>query len=64
MEVDLDMGESVKAGVPRPLVSLGENCGYAVLPDGMRFVVCRPIDPLPSPVITVVVNWSTGLKQH
>jgi Tol biopolymer transport system component len=61
MQVDLDIGENVKPGVPRQLFPLGENCGYAVLPDG-RFVVCRPIDPVPPPTITVVLNWVAGLK--
>ena len=36
----------------------------AVLPDGKRFVVCLPIDPLPPRAITVVLNWAAGLKRQ
>ena len=63
MEVALEIGGPVKPGVPRPLFNLGDSDGYAVLPDGKRFVVCRPIDPLPPPTITVVLNWAEGLKR-
>ena len=62
MQVELDIGENVTAGVTRKLSLLGENCGYAVLPPaGARFVVCRPIDPVPPPNITIVLNWAAGL---
>jgi Tol biopolymer transport system component len=61
MEVDVDIRETVKVGVPRQLFSLRENCGYAVLPD-RRFVVCRPVDSVPAPAITIVLNWAAGLK--
>jgi hypothetical protein len=62
MEADLDIGATAKAGTPRPLFKLEESVGYAVLPDGKRFVLCRPIDALPPPTITVVQNWVAGLK--
>jgi hypothetical protein len=63
MEVQLAIGENVKKAEPHELFRLGENCGYAVLPDG-RFVVCRPVDPVPPPAITVVLNWAAGLKRR
>ncbi len=42
MEVDLDVGATVKAGVTRKVLAIGENRGYAVLPDGNRFVPVSP----------------------
>ena len=63
MEVKLAIGENVKTAEPHELFRLGENCGYAVLPDG-RFGVCRPVDPVPPPAITVVLNWAAGLKRR
>ena len=62
MEVDLDVGATVKAGVPRKVLATGENRGYAVLPDG-RFVLCRPIDPVSPPTITIRLNWAEGLTK-
>lgn len=67
MEVDLDIGETVKPGEARRLFTLGPlegRCGYAALPDDRTFVVCRLIDPVVPPTITVVVNWAAGLKQQ
>jgi hypothetical protein len=63
MEVDLDIGESVKPGTPRERFPIRDYCGYAVMPDG-RFVVCRRIDPVAPPVITIVLNWAAGLKKQ
>ena len=62
MEVDLQVGATVKPGVLRPLFKIGNSVGYAVHPDGKRFVLCRPIDPIPPPTITIVLNWAAGLK--
>ena len=63
MEVDLDVGATVKAGVTRKVLAIGENRGYAVLPDGNRFVLCRPIDPISPPTITIRLNWAEGLTK-
>jgi hypothetical protein len=62
MQLDLNIGETVRRGMAREVFKLGENCGYAVLRDG-RFVVCRPFDPVPPPTITVRLNWAAGLKK-
>ena len=51
-------------GAARALFKLEDSLGYAVLPDGKRFVLCRPIDPVPTPTITVVLNWAEGLKRQ
>jgi serine/threonine protein kinase/Tol biopolymer transport system component len=64
MEVELEIGETVKRGRPRRVLTLGDHCGYAVLPDGKGFVLCRPIDPIVPPTITVVINWAAGLTRQ
>ena len=53
-------------GTPQLLFDLHANVvnirnSYAPSPDGQRFLVNMPLDTAPSP-ITVVLNWSAGLK--
>lgn len=67
MEVQLEIAETAKPGAPRPLFQIGTQdlqCGFAVMPPpGQRFVVCRPIDPVVPPTITIVLNWAAGLRE-
>jgi Tol biopolymer transport system component len=65
MEVDLKVGATtINAGPPRKLFDLQASIQFAVMPDGKRFIVCRPVDPAPPPTITVVLNWTAGLKRE
>jgi len=64
MEVQLTIGATVKAGLPRNVFAAKnflEGGGYAVFQDGKRFLVTEPVDPIPRPTITVVRNWTAML---
>ncbi|HUL74006.1 MAG TPA: hypothetical protein VLT86_12950 [Vicinamibacterales bacterium] len=64
MEVDVEIGATAQVGTPRQLFKIEDSLGYAVLPDGKRFILCQPIDPVPPPQITVVTNWAEGVKRQ
>jgi hypothetical protein len=36
---------------------------YSLSPDGQRFLIIQPLQANASPPITVVVNWTAGLKK-
>jgi len=63
MEVELEAGATIEIGVTRRLFNLGESNGYAVLPNNKGFLLLRPVDPVPPPTITVVMNWTAGLEK-
>jgi hypothetical protein len=70
-------GSTVEASVPRPLFDSGYlNLGfghtgnwntYVVSADGQRFLIPRPeanlTGELTNTLITVVLNWTAGLKK-
>ena len=64
MAVSVTGGARFQAGVPKPLFDtrLDANATFDVSKDG-RFLL--PMQPESSPVvpITVVVNWTAGLKK-
>jgi len=64
MEVDIELGATAQVGTPHEVFKIGDSLGYAVLPDGKRLILCQPIDPIPLPQITVVVNWADGVKRQ
>ena len=64
MEVELETGSTIKAGVPRPLFDLDGSNRYAVLPNNKGFLLLRPVGPAPPPTITVVLNWTAGLEKR
>ena len=47
---------------PRPLVRL-DAFPYDVSPDGQRFLVNTFVEETTSTAITLVVNWTAGLKK-
>jgi len=47
---------------PRPMVSLGDY-PYDVSADGQRFLINTLVDETASAAITLVVNWTAGLKK-
>ena len=47
---------------PRPMVTLGDY-PYDVSADGQRFLVNTVVDETASTAITLVVNWTAGLKK-
>jgi Tol biopolymer transport system component len=50
-------GTTVDAGNPAGLFPLRPGAGYAVTPDGQRFLVNTPVDEATASPITVVLNW-------
>jgi Tol biopolymer transport system component len=63
MEVDVENG-ATNGGPPRTLFDLDARYGYAVLPDNRGFLLRRPVDSVPPPTITVVLNWTAGLEKR
>jgi eukaryotic-like serine/threonine-protein kinase len=75
MEVDVSLSPVFKAGIPKALFPVSFSgssdiigTGYDVTTDGQRFLIEKvttgdgPGAPV-SPVLTVVVNWESGLKK-
>jgi len=61
-------GQVFKSGAPQPLfdvrtVSQGHRSRYQVAANGQRVLVNRPIEPASPSPITVVTNWTAGLKR-
>ena len=69
MAVDVKLGSTFEAGVPKPLFGpLGVltltdfRNHYAVTADGQRFLINTTIEGADAAPITVVVNWTAGLR--
>src|SRR5262249_30659668 len=70
MEVDAKgASATLEPSLPRPLfdapvVSSGPRRNrYVVTADGRRFLLNSPVEQAGNPAITVVVNWTAGLKR-
>ncbi len=69
MAVDIKAGATLRPGVPRRLFSTTVAVEhptfdqYAVTADGQRFLVLVPVGDASSSPITVVLNWTAGLKK-
>ena len=65
MAVPIKLGTSVEPGRPQELFANAGLTGYAPSPDGQRFLVNVPAagEGATAPPITVVLNWTTGLKK-
>jgi Tol biopolymer transport system component len=74
MAVPIERGAGFEAGRPQPLFELppepgpwiqggGDQRVYAPAADGQRFLISRPIGEESSAPITVVLNWTAGLKK-
>ena len=69
----LKLTQTVEPGIPVPLFEThlvgGPSREYDVTPDGKRFLVNTPVDPEPGAAppapepITVIVNWTAGLRK-
>jgi hypothetical protein len=53
-------GPAVEAGNPVALFPLRPSAGFAVTPDGERFLINKPTDDATASPITVVLNWKLG----
>ena len=57
---------SFEVGTPKVLFQTRELVGryrYAVTTDGQRFLVNTPLEEASTAPITVVLNWTAGLKR-
>jgi Tol biopolymer transport system component len=63
----LEIGATVPLFKPRllngPAAALGFRAQYDVTRDGQRFLLNVPVEDAPTPPITVVLNWTAGLKK-
>jgi hypothetical protein len=71
MVVAIQQGPACEAGPPRTLFALptdalapgGTPHGYGVTADGQRFLISRTTkEAVPTP-LTVILNWTAGLKK-
>ena len=69
MAVDVKLGATFEASVPKPLfstrvISLTEfRNQYVVTADGQRFLINSTLEETSSTPINVVVNWTADLKR-
>ena len=73
MAVTFKGGSDPAIGPPRPVfkantiggtrIRQGFRHQYDVTPDGMRFLLNVPVAEEPGAPITLVLNWSAGLKK-
>jgi eukaryotic-like serine/threonine-protein kinase len=69
MALDVDTtGQSFQSGAPKPLFEVrleteGRRSRYQVAANGQKFLVNVPLESAQSAPITVVTNWTAGLKR-
>ena len=65
MSVEVDTSRGLQAGSPKPLFDLPEGApfGWDVSPDGERFIVNVPVVRSSSLPLSVVFDWTAGLKK-
>ncbi len=63
--VEMNTSHGLNAGTPRPLFQLPEGTGFGwdVSPDGERFLLNVPVIKSSSVPLSIVVNWTAGLKK-
>ncbi len=69
MAVDLKLGSTLEAGTPKALfqtqvVRFEAPNRYAVSGDGQRFLINSPVEEVSQTPITVILNWTAGLKRQ
>lgn len=63
--VEIDTSRGLRPGTPRPLFQLPEGTGFVwdVSADGERFLLNVPVVKSSSVPLSVVVNWTAGLRR-
>jgi Tol biopolymer transport system component len=63
--VEIDTSHGLRAGTPKPVFQLPEGTGFGwdVSTDGERFLLNVPVIKSSSVPLSVVVNWTAGLKK-
>ena len=66
MAVDIKTEGKFESSIPRELfqgsMKTGFAYSYAARADGQRFLMSAPIDAPARAPMTIVLNWTTGLK--
>ena len=67
MAVDLRTDGKFESSIPRELfqgnVKTGFSYSYATTADGQRFLMSAPVDAPAGAPMTIVLNWTSGLKR-
>jgi protease II len=67
MAADVKTEGKFESGIPRELfqgnMKTGFAYSYAATADGQRFLMSAPIDAPTGAPMTIVLNWTTGLKR-
>jgi hypothetical protein len=64
MSVEIEPGQDLRVGATRALFQLPDGAfGLDVTADGERFLVNAPVIKSSSVPLSVVVNWTAGLKK-
>ena len=66
MSVTIALSPALQIAPPRQLFVVTDRAAndiYDVSPDGQRFLVNTAVERDPAPV-TVVLNWTSALRQH
>ena len=65
MSVEIDASHGFRVGAPRPIFQLPEGAGslWDVSADGERFLLNVPVIKSSSVPLSVVVNWTAGLRK-
>ena len=66
MAVEVKAGATFEFGVPKPLLETRVGTSvrfYDVTGDGQRFLIGGPVSEAAATPITVVINWTAGLKK-
>lgn len=67
MAVDIRTEGKFESGIPRELfqgnMKTGLGYSYAVTADGQRFLMSAPLDAPAGAPMTIVLNWTSGLKR-
>jgi hypothetical protein len=67
MSADIKAGTTFESSIPRELfqsrVKIGYAYGYAVAPDGQRFLINTAVEAGEVTPMTVVLNWAAKLSE-
>jgi len=64
MAVAIETGRQLTVGKPKLLFEKDyEIAGYDVAPDGQRFLMVEPVEPINATEVTLVQNWFEELKR-
>lgn len=63
MATEIRGGPTLETSAPQPLMEMPDSEGYAVSPDGQRFLVSMPLHEGPPEPIHVILNWTAEVQR-